>query len=388
MLTAISIFLILLGEISFYTGDTINIYILLTGVGIFLQTIIFVKNRSFDCLIKIDSFVFWTILMYAIYFLYGMLILQKGEFPWYTLLYRCVEIITLYQALTIISRKNFDKFINILIYVGLISLYYLLYQEGSNIIKGDMRIGDSLSGNVNTVGYNFGIISTLIMNSYCQNKSKYKLLIFALFSLVMMVTGSKKITIIFLINIMMYFWYERSKIAGWAKLFVISLIVMYCIFFVPYFYNILGFRIEVMLESLFSHNVHASYSTEIRELMIEEAFGFFLENPLFGGGWNYFYAHTVYGYEYSHCNYTEMLSSFGIFGTMLYYSRHFKNIVFCWKFRSLIFNNKSFIILILALTTEALLLDFALVSFSAQCVFYLPIIISSVFLKNRELYIK
>lgn len=381
MIAAISIFLILLGEICFYTTNTIVIYTLLTGTGVILQALFFIRNKITNYVLKIDNFIFWCVLVYVMYFLYGFLLLQKGEFPWYTLLYRCVEVISLYQAFSIIMREHFEQFIKILIYVGLISLCYLVSQEGTNIIKGDMRIGDSLSGNVNTVGYNFGIISTLIMNSYCQNKSKYKLLIFAVFSLMMILTGSKKIMIIFLINMAMYFWYERYKIKGWVKLFFVSVFGLYLIFFVPYFYNILGFRIEVMIESLFSNNLHASYSTEVRELMMNEAFGFFLENPLFGGGWNYFYAHTVYGYEYSHCNYTEMLSSFGVFGTILYYSRHLKNIIVSWRFRNEMFNNNTLAILMLALTLEALLLDFAVVSFSAQCIWYLPMIICSVILK-------
>lgn len=384
MLSAISIFLILLGEICFYTSDTIAIYTLLAGTGIILQALFFIRNKVTNYVIKIDNFVFWTLLVYMMYFVYGTFLLQKGGFQWYTFLYRCLEVISLYQAISVVLKEHFDQFIKILIYVGLISLCYLVWQEGTNIIKGDMRIGDSLSGNVNTVGYNFGIISNLIMNSYCQNKSKYKLLIFMLFSLMMILTGSKKIMIIFLINIAMYFWYERHKIKGWIKLFFVSVFGLYLIFFVPYFYNILGFRIETMMESLFFNNVHASHSTEVRALMMNEAFGFFLENPLFGGGWNYFYAHTVYGYEYSHCNYTEMLSSFGIFGTALYYSRHIKNIIYSWKFKNKIFNNNNFVILILVLTLEALLLDFAVVSFSAQCVWYLPMIICSAILKIQS----
>ena len=45
------------------------------------------------------------------------------------------------------------------------------------------------------------------------------------------------------------------------------------------------------------------------------------------------------------------------------------------------FNNNTLAILMLALTLEALLLDFAVVSFSAQCIWYLPMIICSVILK-------
>lgn len=120
-----------------------------------------------------------------------------------------------------------------------------------------------------------------------------------------------------------------------------------------------------------------SYSTEVRDEMIKEAFHFFLNNPIFGNGWNYFYAHTMYGYEYSHCNYTELLCSFGILGTLLFYSKYFSNLFVMIKNIHNKFIHKDLLVLIFILTVEALLLDWAAVTFSAQCIWYLPVIIAS-----------
>ncbi|PWX16157.1 hypothetical protein CYK66_10200 [Clostridium perfringens] len=76
---------------------------------------------------------------------------------------------------------------------GVISMLYLISSEKTNILMGGSRIGDSLSGNVNTVGFNFGIISTVLMWSICKEKKIYKVLVFVLLSIFMLLTGSKKL---------------------------------------------------------------------------------------------------------------------------------------------------------------------------------------------------
>ena len=372
----IALILILVGEICFYTLDSLCLYLILTGFGMILG-ILHNANR-FSLRIRGDNFILWVCVMYTIYFVYGFLFLQKGEFPWDTMGYRFLEIVVLYLIISNMFSYDILTFQNAIVIAGIISAAYLIYSEGFSILLGGQRIGDSLSGNVNTVGFNFGIISTIIMWSYCKQKTAYKIILFLAFSVLMLITGSKKVLIIIIANLLMFFWYEKKKINGWVKTFFILIITIYVVFNVPYFYDIIGSRVEAMIETMLYGNSSTiySYSTNSREKMIQEAFKLFLNNPFFGGGWNYFYSQTIYGYEYSHCNYTEMLCSFGIIGTAIFYGRHIYDARVALKERKTkIEENRDLIILILILTAEALTLDWAAVTFSAQCVWYLPIII-------------
>ena len=377
----IALVLILVGEICFYTIDSLFSYLLLTGSGLILG-ILHNANR-FSLKLRIDNFILWLSIMYTIYFIYGFLFLQKGKFPWDTMGYRFLEIIALYLIISNMFLTDILNFQNAVIIAGIISTIYLTYSEGVNILLGGQRIGDSLSGNVNTVGYNFGILSTITIWFYCQKKQIYKMVLFLIFTIIMLITGSKKVLIMTIANLILYFWYEKKKISGWFKTILIFFIGIYAIFNIPYFYDILGSRIEAMFATLVGNsNILYSHSTEIREEMMKEAFTLFFNNPVWGGGWNYFYSQTIYEYEYSHCNYTEMLCSFGIVGTAIFYGRHIYDMRIALKERKTkIDTNKNLIILILTLTAEALTLDWAAVTFSAQCVWYLPVIICAAAIK-------
>ena len=378
----ISLILIFIGEVCFYTLDKIFLYLFITGVGVIIG-LFHNRNRVYSKIEK-DNFIIWVFIMFSIYFIYGFFFLQKGVFTWDTLGYRFIEIITLYLTMSNIFIYDIDLFKKAMIIVGVFSALYLIYLEGLNILGGGIRIGDSLSGNVNTVGYNFGIISTVIMWFFCREKKSYLIFFFLIFSMLMLLTGSKKVLIIILANLAMYFWFEKDKISGWLITIFILFVSLYLIFNVSYFYNIIGSRVEAMIETILlgSSSPIYSHSTEVREEMIKEALNLFLSKPFLGGGWNYFYAHTAYGYEYSHCNYTEMLCSFGILGTLLFYWRHFHDLKKAYKYRnSYISLYKDLFVLIYVVTFEALILDWATVSFSAQCVWYSSFILSAAAIK-------
>ena len=103
----------------------------------------------------------------------------------------------------------------------------------------------------------------------------------------------------------------------------------------------------------------------------------FLETPIFGGGYNNFYSKTATLYDYSHCNYIELLCSFGIFGTILYYFQYLKMFFISIKKiirRKISIENE----LILVLCIQTLLLDIFNVSFSGLAISYLPIVLISI----------
>ena len=373
--------LMLTAEVCFYTAQTIALYMVMTVFAILAS---FLHNRN--CIsfrIKLNGFAVWVVGIYVMYFLYGILYLQRGVFPWYTIGYRGIEIIALYISISAMFTSYIDDFRNAVEVAGVVSFMYLLCCEGSSIIAGNVRIGESLSGNVNTVGYAFGMMATVVMLFYCKNikrKNKMQIPIFLLFSVVTLLTGSKKALLLLLIDYLVYFWHERKKISGWMVTAFLLTAVIYAVFNIPYFYNIIGFRIDTMFETLLhgKSSTSYSYSTDIRGYMIREAFDIFQKKPLFGGGWNRYYSMTSTVYEYCHCNPMELLCSFGIVGTALFYSRHLQNLLFVIKRKT---RNKEITLnlkmVIVALTCTMLVLDWGAVTFSAQCIWYLPLIISA-----------
>lgn len=86
---------------------------------------------------------------------------------------------------------------------------------------------------------------------------------------------------------------------------------------VPQIYNILGYRLEAMFSE------HKDGSINERHFFKQEAMRLFFQNPFWGSGYDSFKTHLrLINYRnptYSHCNYTEILSTLGIVGAIIYY---------------------------------------------------------------------
>ena len=377
--------ILLIGEICFYKADSIRIYFLCTAVCVFAGMYKFIK-RILTGRVHLNVFPVWAILVYSMYLINGILRLQRGEFSSGTILYRMLESISIYFVIRDIFKTDKKKIVLPFIIAGLFSLGFLIFTEGTALQSAYIRIGNTMSGNVNTVGYNFGIISMFVTWWYCNEKKWYKIVLFVLFAIAMLLTGSKKVIIILLLDALLLFFFDRNHAGRWLNLTIGIILAAYLIFNVPALFRIMGVRIESMFDTLLygrSTNVY-SYSTDIRDRMIQEGFQLFLQKPLFGGGWNNFYAHTTTGFDYSHNNYIELLCSFGLAGTAIYYSKHLSNISFILKkvLRKNV-GGKDYLFA-LVLLTGTVLMDWAAISFSSMCVWYLPLIVSSVIVEDMK----
>lgn len=375
-MNSIALILIIVANFCFYTSETIKWYICLTVTGCIISILLNFKYFSFK--IYSSNYILWLTIIYMIFFFYGFLFLQKGKFSWDSFLIRYIENISLYLAISGLFRCCGENVIAPFEISGIISIIYLIFNEGAKIISGGIRIGNTLSGNVNTVGFNFGFISLLVSWQYCRNKKKKNLVLLGILMLFMLLTGSKKALLIIMLDILLIFAYEKGYATRWLKLLVSITVGAYLIFNVPYFYDILGFRVESMLGTMLGKASVAlntySYSTDIREEMIGEAFRLFLQRPIFGSGYNAFMANTFTHYEYSHCNYTEMLCSFGMFGTIIFYSKYLSNIKFILSNKLLkVFKYRDVAFIGIFLMIEMVVVDWATVTFSGQCLGYLPI---------------
>lgn len=374
-----ALFLILISNICFYNSQDVIIYRVLSIVGIGITMV--ANFSSFSMKVKSRSCVLWLVLIYLMYFVYGLLFLKAGEFNRDIMLFRFLEGVAISILINSLLQYDAASIIKPFVVAGLFSMTVLVIREGTNLIIGGLRIGETLSGNSNTVGFNFGLISLLTVWGYCIYRKKSYLVLFAILALFVLVTGSKKALIIIIFDFIMMIVYQKRDVGIWLKSGIGLAIILYLVFNVNYFYNIIGVRIESMFYTWTrgSSVPFYSYSTEMRAYMIREGFGYFLRHPVFGGGYNYFYANTSTAYDYSHCNYIELLCSFGSVGTLLYYSKHFSS------FRRLIKEktkqagyNKDLKIIGIIMILLSLILDWGAVTFSAQVVWYIPIIISSI----------
>ena len=370
--------LLLVSNVCFYNEDYVIIYLILSMTGIALA---FAGNiRSLSLKFRPSGCVFWLVTVYSLILFYGFAFLQAGEFNWDALLFRLGEELASFIIIRELLKFKVKNLTKPFLLTGVFSVGMLIYEEGASILAGGMRVGDTLSGNSNTVAFNLGLISLLAVWTFCTEHHFGYLLYFVLMMPFIFITGSKKGLIVIAFGFIMLMYYYRKNTFLWFAVLIGAAASIYVIFEVDYFYNIIGFRIEDMYYTLTGQatRLNYSYSTTERTYMINEGFDFFLDKPIFGGGFNYFYSRTTTEWEYSHCNYIELLCTFGIVGTGFYYSKHIGNLIkivttetaHLQRIRDL-----KTIGLFMILTT--LSLDVTAVTFSAQMVWYLPIIFSS-----------
>lgn len=354
--------------------ETKNIYFMMTLLGVVLV----VFNKKIKINIK-DTFIIWLTLVNLMFILYGIFLLRKGIFNFDILIFRYIVILCSYFGFyNLLTRHKMNQFFNIFIYSFIFAILFLLIKEGNTLFLNQRTIfGSAITGNRNSAALFLGLELTIFLYGYfITQKKKFIFLIF-LSILFMMLTGSKKGIIIILINGLFYFSKVRKNKKNIIFFIILIFMFFYLIFFNDYFYNIIGNRIIGMISTLRGDHKMYSYSSESRKFMIEEGWKFFLETPIFGGGYNNFYSKTTTLYDYSHCNYIELLCSFGLFGTILYYSQCLKIFFISIKRRGkrkILDENK----LTLVLCLQVLFLDLFYVSFSGLAIFYLPIVLISI----------
>ena len=188
--------------------------------------------------------------------------------------------------------------------------------------------------------------------------------------------------IIILIDLITIYLYYRAKASKLFLLLMAFLGIIWVVMNIPYFYSVIGGRIEDMMTTwLGIGHGHYSHSTDVREYMIVEGFRLAWDYPLFGGGWNYFASQTHSGYAYSHCNYTELLCNFGFGGFLLYYIPYFYNMYALWNKRQWNRPKATFGVMWLIMIV---VLGWSMVQFSEICINYFPMVASFALLDSFQ----
>lgn len=374
------IVLILAANVCYYTDETIPTYIFISGAGMLLIMYRYLRTTHFK--IYIEPFIKWVTCLYIMYLVYGILFSNGGFFNWDMFVFTYASNIVLYLALRMVfTREDWIRILIKPVGITIIIAAILIFANditGVVVAENETRFGGSLSGNVNSVAVYLGILSVFVCYHYAKTKNKITLSLLLLCFAFMLLTGSKKAIIIIICDLFIYLKVSKQK--ALAFLVFICTIVggTILVMQVPLLYNIIGHRVQDLFFQVFgigtgSYSSASDMSSSIRGDLMLEAITMYLKNPLFyltGGGWNAFAANSHYHNlaYYSHCNYTEMLCTFGLLGTSIYYAPFFTKLRQIRRL-SVSKDDYSFSIVI---SFMMFLLGFLMVSFSDTCVLYLP----------------
>ena len=196
---------------------------------------------------------------------------------------------------------------------------------------GQDRIGRDGLGelwNANDIGLKMTI--GLIIGGYFflsmkgAGKRLFLLACIALFMAIALLTGSRKVVLLIAMTIVLVLFLKAKKHRFLALVIgaVFALILYYIIMNVEIFYNVLGKRLEDMIDGLFKGGTKEGSFNE-RAQMISMGLNWFTERPLLGYGLSNFrilYGQAMGWETYSHNNFVEILVSGGLLGFVIYYS--------------------------------------------------------------------
>lgn len=244
-----------------------------------------------------------------------------------------LTIVFSFLSMLIKSKNNYYEILKIYVYANILSLCFILLKINKSTI-GIVRLGFEALGegwNANSIGMNMALsafMSVILLNA---EKRKYKKLVYSLliilFSLTVILTGSRKAIFILIFTLSLYL-FKTLRIGAIYKIIIITvgiLLFAYLIMNIQMFYNVLGKRIETFI-ALFTGYGKVDRSARLRMDMIRYGLFLFLQKPILGYGINNFrelYGNKTGLYTYSHNNYIELLTGIGLLGTFIYYFSYF-----------------------------------------------------------------
>jgi O-antigen ligase len=221
--------------------------------------------------------------------------------------------------------NKLEKLMKYFAYSGFItSVYVILNSDFTNIT----RFGSEL-GNVNAIGMILGISSVFCFYFILENKDYKFIPMLLINTIVIFLTGSRKSLLFLVFTLIILIFSKREKklrnnikVFMWSAIFV--LIILYAIYNVPMFYQIIGRRMENMLNFVFGEGTKEG-SMNTRFMMIQMGWDWFKEHPFIGCGidsYRILLGQEIGTITYSHNNIIELLVGIGMFGTITYYLTH------------------------------------------------------------------
>lgn len=223
------------------------------------------------------------------------------------------------------SYEKLRKFIMAFIYSGLIVSIDILMNANFSELT---RFGSEY-GNVNAVGTGIAISAIFCFYIILDEKKYHYSLFFAIMTVTIFLTGSRKSIIFVILAIILTFYLKaRGSYKDKIKFLIISIVVIgviyYLLFKVPIFYEIIGKRMASMLSFINGEGTREGSMNE-RALMIKYGFDVFKEKPIIGYGidnYRILFGRAFGNWTYSHNNYIELMVDTGLIGLFAFYLTH------------------------------------------------------------------
>lgn len=378
------LFLILFSSSVFYNEEHLKLYI---GIASFICLYAYFRAIIRPTIIAhsiSNSFTGWLLILFSIYFYYGLVLTKYSFFNSDYFLFTLIIILVIQLLFIDVNHNTMIEVFTKSSAIGSLAVCgFILINEWDLIISGGTRIGDSGSGNVNTVAMYLGLMSIPSIYKFLFENKRFYLVVYIVSIAFMLMTGSKK-ALIYIILGLVILSVQKNGIRLQRYIFPILLAVGVIILILnnQFLYNIIGARTMDFLASIgFKiEGAHYSNSTSLRLSMYKLAFQAFMENPIFGGGWFYFSAYSGLG-TYSHNNYTELLVNYGIVGFLIYYIMFFYVLLKLKKISKLDNNAKLLSTMIIVI----LVCDAAAVTFSLYLINYIVLVFGFLYVRNYRI---
>ena len=221
------------------------------------------------------------------------------------------------------SHKNY-QFVLQSIIISAVVLLLRLWINTPLFLWGTTRVGETIGYNPNTIGLVLSLSSVLSYYLFNQNRKNVYLFAMVLLGFASLFSGSRKAFAILLVGVFLLSMISVNNRKQFLISFIIGVSLLTLLLYLTLkwepLYQVIGKRVESLVQGLAGGTTDSSTSTRFD--MISTGLQYFIQKPFFGYGLgNYRF---ISGYNtYSHNNYTELLVSFGLFGTALYYAMHF-----------------------------------------------------------------
>jgi len=240
--------------------------------------------------------------------------------------------------------EEIKRVIKIFFYAVLANGVFILIVFGpGSLIAARMNEVNSEAGNSNVIGMSSA--SAIILDEFVvrENSAKTRMCrlpLYCLLGILVLLAGSKKaIFMLIFVFGLMYVLSHRNKIATVIVVGISVIIIYRALMVVPILYEIVGNRIESLLEGFLSMlslgnvsvsnlmNTSLNSSDRARMTLILYGFEWFKQKPI----WGYGMANFITLYEkvalkglYAHNNYIEIAVGLGVIGLVWYYALYLR----------------------------------------------------------------
>jgi len=230
----------------------------------------------------------------------------------------------------------------LLIAISVNGLYMLIINRHSitgvntGIQSTANRLGGQNGWNANSIGMLMSIGFIIYFYLFqTEKRIVFKILYglaCVLATFIALVTGSRKAFVTVIVGAVAYLLFDAKGKRSRNIIIITGVITIlyYIVRKIPYFYAIIGWRLDGAL-ALFIGKGVVDHSTMIRSQFVEAGIKVFLSHPILGVGIDCFrqYNAAITGYSwYAHNDYVEILADLGIVGFLIYYVAYaylFKN---------------------------------------------------------------